>query len=180
MDYMPAGLSRRLGAFALDMVPILGYILLLLAIFAGIPIGIFHIPLTLKLNPILSDTVAFATIVLPVILYFAIQESSPRQTTWGKRRMGLWVITKDGKRLRFFRSLIRSIVKFLPWQIAHTCIFHIPGWPFDVQGFPTWVMAGFIIVYTLIIIYLITITFTPNHQSVYDFIAGSFVVKAEG
>jgi uncharacterized RDD family membrane protein YckC len=92
----------------------------------------------------------------------------------------LRVITKDGSRLSFVQALLRSVVKFLPWQIAHTCLFHIPGWPFAVQGFPTWVMAGFVILYVLLFVYLITLTFTPKRQALYDWLAGSYVVRVKG
>lgn len=180
MENRPAGLLPRLGAFALDLIPILAYIILLLAVFAGIPLGIFHMQPDQGVHPVLFDAVVFVTVVLPVILYFAIQESSPRQATWGKRRFGLRVITKDGGRLSFVQALLRSVIKFLPWQIAHTCLFHIPGWPFAVQGFPAWVMAGFVILYALLFVYLITLTFTPKHRALYDWLAGSYVVKVKG
>jgi uncharacterized RDD family membrane protein YckC len=175
-----AGLLPRLGAFALDLIPILVYIILLLIVFAGIPLGIFHLHPLQGADPVLFDAFVFVTVVLPVILYFAIQESSLRQATWGKRRLGLQVITKNGGKLSFVQALMRSVVKFLPWQIAHTCLFHIPGWPFAVQGFPEWVTAGFVILYALLFAYLITLTLTPKHRALYDWLAGSYVVRMKG
>lgn len=180
MENRPAGFPQRLGAFALDMILILAYIIIVLVVFAGIAIGILHLPLIQGMNPVFSDLVAFVTVVLPVILYHAIQESSSRQATWGKRRLGLRVISKDGDKLSFTRSFARSVVKFLPWQIAHTCLFHIPGWPYATQVFPTWTLVGFGIVYTLLIINLITLTFTPSHRTLHDWVAGSSVVRLKG
>ena len=39
-----------------------------------------------------GDLMAFITLVLPVILYFTLQESSPKQSTW-KRKAGIRVVT---------------------------------------------------------------------------------------
>jgi uncharacterized RDD family membrane protein YckC len=178
MENRPAGFLPRLGAFALDLIPVLVYAILLLAIFASITLGIFHLQPDQGAHPVLFDAVAFVTIVLPVILYFAIQESSPRQATWGKRCLGLRVIAKDGSRLSFVQALLRSGVKFLPWQIAHTCLFHIHGWPFAVQSFPNWVMTGFIVMYVIVAVYLLTLLVKP-HRTPYDWIAGSVVVKRQ-
>ena len=72
MENRPAGLLPRLGAFALDLIPILAYIILLLAVFAGIPLGIIHMQPYQGVHPVLFDAVVFVTVVLPVILYFAI------------------------------------------------------------------------------------------------------------
>jgi uncharacterized RDD family membrane protein YckC len=162
----------------LDLIPILVYILLLLAVFAWILPGLFHVQLLQGLDPILSDIFAFLTVILPTILYFSIQESSQHQATFGKQRFRLRVVDRGGGKLSFMQALVRSIVKFLPWQIAHTSLFHIPGWPFAVQEFPTSVMIGFVIGYALLFIYLITLSITPNHQAPYDWLAGSYVVRA--
>ena len=108
--------------------------------------------------------------VLPVILFFALQEGSARQGTWGKRKLGLRVTRLDGRPLPLGRALVRSFAKFLPWQIAHTCIFHIPGWP------PGWAIAGFGVVRLLVISYLATLGLSKSHRTPYDRLAGSKVL----
>ena len=40
----------------------------------------------------IRDVIAFFTLVLPTILYFTLQESSARQATWGKRKIGIRVV----------------------------------------------------------------------------------------
>jgi uncharacterized RDD family membrane protein YckC len=175
MENRSAGFLPRLGAFALDFIPILGYILITLVIGITIVTGTFKGQSTgAYSNPVLFDAIAFVTVVLPVILYFGIQESSVKRATWGKRRMGLIVVTQNGGRVSFGRALLRSAIKFLPWQMAHTCIFNIPGWPFAVQDFPAWVMTGFIVMYVIVAIYLLSLLIKP-YRTPYDWIAGTVV-----
>lgn len=179
MDCRYAGFLPRLGAFALDLIPILGYILVVLAVGLAITLGLFKGQATGRLaHPVLFDFIAFLTVILPATLYFAIQESSPKKATWGKRRLGLQVITQKGGRLDFGQALLRSAIKLLPWQIAHTCLFHIPGWPFAVQSFPVWVMTGFIVLYLIVAVYLLFLLIKP-HRTPYDWIAGTVVVNKE-
>ena len=46
-------------------------------------------------SPVVMDGIAFLTLIFPVILYFTLQESSPRQATWGKRKVGIKVVNVD-------------------------------------------------------------------------------------
>ncbi len=71
------------------------------------------------------DLFAFVTVVLPVMVTFALMEASPRRATPGKHRVGLVVADQHGQRLSGGRSLARSVVKFVPWQMAHTAVFHL-------------------------------------------------------
>ena len=85
-----AGFIKRLKAFGFDYLLIVGYIILLAAgTMAVIKIsGFFGLSLRWPENPLLADLMAFVTLVLPVILYFTLQESSPKQATWGKTQSG--------------------------------------------------------------------------------------------
>lgn len=179
MRQYSVGFLPRLGAFALDLIPILGYIIILFLVGLGLSLG----PLKGNANnlsdrPILYDFIAFITTILPVVFYFALQESSPKMASWGKRRLGLQVVTQTGDRLSFGRALLRSAIKFLPWQLAHTCLFHIAGWPFAVQSVPAWVMTGFITLYIILAAYFLTLLLKP-HRTLYDLVAGSYVTKAK-
>ena len=71
------------------------------------------------------DGVAFLTLVLPTVLYFSIQESFRRPSTFGKRKMGLRVTDRPGRRLIIGRTLLRSGIRFLPRQLAHTAVFQL-------------------------------------------------------
>ena len=168
-----AGLRPRMLAFALDYLVIAAYALGLagVSLLAGA-----RLPRSLWATPASRDAVAFVTVVLPVILYFALQEGSARQATWGKRRLGLRVTGLDGGQLSLGRALVRSGAKFLPWQIAHTCLFHIPGWPLAPAAPPAWVLAGFGLVWLLVITYLALLGFSRSHRTPYDRLAGSQVI----
>ena len=50
----------------------------------------------------------------------ARQESGPESSTFGKRRHGLVVRTRDGEPVTFTRALIRNVAKIaIPWQLGH-------------------------------------------------------------
>jgi len=172
-----AGLRPRLFAFALDYLLIAVYVIVLTAVAllaASTPLRGLLAPLLA--TPASRDAVTFLTLVLPVILYLALQEGSARQGTWGKRKLGLRVTALDGGQLPLGRALVRSVVKFLPWQIAHTCLFHIPGWPLAPSAPPGWVLAGFGLVWLLVTTYLAMLGFSQSHRTPYDRLAGSKVL----
>jgi uncharacterized RDD family membrane protein YckC len=125
-----AKVQQRIGAFLLDYLVIAAYLVLLVIMSVGLGFG----PLqgsfrAMFANPNSSELSAFLLLVLPVILYFALFECSSWQATWGKRRMRLRIIDTHGARLSFPRSLVRSLLQFLPWELTHACLWRIPGWP---------------------------------------------------
>lgn len=172
-----ARLRPRLLAFALDYLLIAAYATALAAVtFVAAASPLRRILAVLLATPASRDAVAFVTIVLPVILYFALQEGSARQGTWGKRKLGLRVTGLDGGQLPLIRAFVRALVKFLPWQLAHTCLFHYPGWPLAPAAPPAWVTAGFALVWLLVITYLALLGFSKSHRTPYDRLAGSEVL----
>ncbi len=173
-----AGFTKRLKAFAFDYPPISGIIILsaVAAITLTKITGFFGLPLRWPENPLLADLMAFITLIFPVILYFALQESSPRQATWGKRKAGILVVNANGRTLTKGQAFVRSFVKFLPWQIAHTCIFHVEGWPLQAVTPSPVVMAGFGLVYGLVGIYIFSALISKKHRTPYDWVASSSVI----
>ncbi len=174
-------LRPRLIAFALDYLVIAAYAIVL----ASATLLLAASPARSRLaklvaTPASMNAVAFVTLVLPVTLYFALQEGSARQGTWGKRKVGLRVTATGGGQLPAGRALLRSTIKFLPWQIAHTCLFGVPGWPLAPAQPPGWVIAGFGFVWVLVIAYIATLGLSPSHRTLYDRLAGSEVRKVEG
>ncbi len=120
---LAAGAGLRIKAAAIDLSIIAGW-----AAFAGLVgwgLRLLDI-LDLQLETAATrDAFAFATLVLPVTLTFTLMEASLRQATPGKHRVGLVVVDQDEQRLSFGRSFARSILKFAPWQMAHTALFHL-------------------------------------------------------
>jgi len=173
-----AGLRLRMAAFALDYLIIVGYIVVLTVIAFGVVMisGPRQPAAAPFANPLFSDLITFVTLVLPVILYFTLQEGSPRQATWGKRKVGLRVVTAAGEPLSKGQAFVRSLVKFLPWQLAHTSIYHIPGWPLAMTQPTPWVTAGLVLVWVLVGANLASLLLTKTHRTLYDWVAGAFVV----
>ncbi|MGD8497155.1 MAG: RDD family protein [Gemmatimonadales bacterium] len=177
-----AGAAARLRAFAWDYLVILGYLLLLLVLGLFMTLG----PLsgawgTFMSDPIRADAAAFAMAVLPVALYFTFSEASGAGATWGKRRVGLVVValgTATGVGLG--RALIRNGIKFLPWQLAHTAMFHIPGFPMDPHDAPGWTTVVLVAAWSLVAVYLMGLTRPGGRLPLYDRLAGTAVVPAGG
>jgi uncharacterized RDD family membrane protein YckC len=155
-EFQYAGFAIRLKAFALDYLIILVYIVVLFGVNFGIILaggGLEEVSL-LFASLITKDAIAFLTLILPVILYFSLQESSDHQGTWGKRKVGLRMVTTEGETLTRWRAFVRSLIKFLPWQIAHTSLYHWEGWPFAPVDPPPMVIVGFGLTYILVGIYI--------------------------
>ncbi len=164
-----AGLPRRLLASLYDGIVVLAYTVLLLA--AGISVNKATGRIAILQSPIGMDLLSTMTLVVPVVLYFAIQEGPAAQASWGKRKAGIKVIGIRGNRLSFGRSLLRSSVKFLPWELAHVSLIHqflAPGGPaFWVGAVGSEIcVAG----------YILCLLFADGHRTPYDWMAGSLVI----
>ena len=177
----PAGLRLRIIAFSLDYVLICGYIVFLAAVSTLVRRGpLRHRVDSLFVTPTRRDLVAFVTLILPVMLYFAYYESSPQRATWGKRTWGLQVVDVHGKRLSRARALTRAALKFLPWQVAHTSLFHIPGWPMTATSVPPAAQVGLGLVWVMVGAYVVSMMTSKHHQTLYDQLLGSIVIQSDG
>jgi hypothetical protein len=169
MNY--AGLDRRLRAFVWDYLLILGFIMLL-----GMLSRLAPPVQALFQRPVQRQVAAFVVLVLPVVLYFSLAEGSVSGTTWGKHKERLQVVCKNGCRLGMVRSFVRSMLKFLPWQIAHIAIYQsLPGrsWPATV----IWLLYG--LAYGLALLYLLMIWRRADHRAPYDRLAGAAVIETK-
>jgi uncharacterized RDD family membrane protein YckC len=122
-----------------------------------------------------SELYTLITISFPVWLYFVLTEVSGWQATIGKTWLGLQTIDAvGGGQISVRQSLLRTLVKVLPWEVAHLANnLPVPMWYDPEPGF----RAGFILVPVLIILYLVVVILTPNHQSLHDLVAGTLVVN---
>lgn len=107
--------GRRLLAFCIDW--------LVLAVWAGI---IFGITMAVYAGspprvagPWHLQILSFTLMTLPFILYFTVSEASSIQATIGKRILGLCVIGTGKERAPFSRTLLRNVIKFVPWMLGH-------------------------------------------------------------
>ena len=94
-----AGFWKRFAAIFIDSF-ILTFIAFALMFFIG---GMLSEPETITK---ISNFGMLINVVV-VWLYFALQESSERQATLGKRIMSIYVTSKDGSRLSFAQATIR-------------------------------------------------------------------------
>jgi uncharacterized RDD family membrane protein YckC len=159
-----AGFWKRAGAFALDYILILGYFLALYlisllanALFGGLQV--------LFAERIRAQVTGFLLLTLPLTLYFAISESSPRQGTWGKQRLKLKVTDLHGERISFWRAFGRTALKFVPWELSHTLIWQIY---FSSSANSPWINYGFVLVYLLIGLNILSLVISKTHQTLYD------------
>jgi uncharacterized RDD family membrane protein YckC len=168
-----AGFWKRAGAFALDYLIILVY-LLVLALIGWLINSLSSAVSWLFADRFRAQLSGFLLVTLPVTLYFALSESSARRATWGKKKLGLQVTDYNGARISGWRSLGRTTLKFIPWEISHTIVWAIA---FSAGKNPAWINYGLILVYALIGLNLLCLLFTRKHQTMYDLIAKTYVIK---
>ena len=173
-------LWSRLVAFAVDYLIISAYLVFLAALSALLsltPLGPgFR---ALFATPASAEVTAFVLLVAPVLLYFALCESSRWQATVGKRARGLRVVSMAGAAVTFPRALVRNALKLAPWELTHACLWRIPGWPFAPQTPPLWVSVGLILVWVIIAIYAVSLVTSQSGQTIYDRLAGVRVIHVE-
>ena len=168
-----AGFWQRVRAFALDYIIIL-FCLAALTLLSLLINRLFGVNEWLFADRVRAQITGFFLITLPVALYFAFGESSVQQATWGKKRGALMVTDANGARISFWRSLARTLLKFIPWELSHTLIWEIY---FSPQANSLLINYGFILVHGLIGLNIASLLMTKKHQTLYDLLAKTYVTK---
>ena len=172
---VPASLRARAAAFGLDYLVIAAYLIVVVG--AGVLLRLVAQELSTVIfsNPLLGELTGFVLLTLPVTLYFALSERSAAGATWGKRRMRLRVVTVDGQRLGPARSLLRSGLKFVPWELSHFAI-----WQFSAAGPnpPPILTTVLFVVWVLIGLNVVSAKQDQRRRTLYDRGAGTVVVKS--
>lgn len=171
-DLPLAPIPRRLAAFAIDYVILAIYIVIISVVFAVLPTSIVQ---PLFTSPLSGQLTVIVTLTMPVLLYFALSERSSRQATIGKRAVGLHVTDLVGHRMSWQRSLVRNGLKLLPWELAHTCIWRIEGWPTAPQSPSGLPLAGIIIVWAIVLFYVAPLP--ACRRTGYDLLARTAVLR---
>lgn len=166
-----ASFWQRIKAFAIDYEGIALYLGFILGLFVFINYST-NIVQRLFTDRVRAQTLAFLVVDFPITLYFAIGESSVRQATRGKQRLGLKVGDHNGNRISFSRALTRTLLKFIPWELSHTLIWEIY---FSTKLDPTLINIGFVLVYILIGLNIASLVISKTKQTLYDFLAGTYV-----
>lgn len=104
--------KTRAKELLIDYLFILGYLVILF----GINMLIYFVILggIPSFNQLQSQLIALFFSVIPIIVIFSFLDYN--KGTFGKRKAGLKVYYKNKK---FIESLLRNIIKFLPWQLGH-------------------------------------------------------------
>lgn len=128
---------RRMVAGLIDNALIIGWACLIAAVSLSLGGGTMSVKW-------LGYLLALSTLTLPVVVVFALFEATGRHATPGKRLLGLEV-AGIGAAPGFARLLMRNVLKFLPWELAHIGIWLTPGQPFvEAPGIVGWsfIFAG--------------------------------------
>jgi uncharacterized RDD family membrane protein YckC len=164
-------------AFAADYVVIVVWIAFVstAGLVARSLLGIRLEAMTTDADKIQGHAVGFTALTLPVMLYFAAAEHFPWRGTPGKRLLGLQVLSVDGfATAPLTRLLVRSALKFAPWELAHTVVWHSPGQPF-VTGPDGWGVAGYAVSLAVVVLYVVCL-FVGSGRTPYDWAARTIVV----
>lgn len=104
--------KQRLKELFIDYICLLIYLLILL----GITMGIYFVVLKgiPEFNELQTQLTAFVTSVIPIILIFSFLDYTKGSAGKQKAGLELYYINKT-----FVASLVRNIIKFLPWQLGH-------------------------------------------------------------
>jgi uncharacterized RDD family membrane protein YckC len=174
MKFSYAGLWRRSLAFALDYLVIAAYLALLGLVSILVNTTAPTLGAAFFANRLSDHITAFLLVSLPVTLYFALLEASSWQATWGKRKLDLRVVRNDGARLSTGRALGRTVLAFIPWELAHTLIWQIrfaPATPLPL------ITGGFVLVWVLVGANVARLAVPKTHQSLADWLAGTYVIE---
>jgi uncharacterized RDD family membrane protein YckC len=177
-----AGFWLRVKAFAWDYLVLAVYIVTISA--AGQIIAALWPTVAARAfgSAISGQAWGFLLMTLPVTLYFGLMESSPRQATWGKTKTRLIVVGPHGVRLNRGRAIVRAALKFVPWELAHFTLWQSLIWQDGAiigqadELTPTMAVTTSAL-WLLIAVNVLSLVLSPTRQTLYDRIAGAFVMK---
>jgi uncharacterized RDD family membrane protein YckC len=164
---------RRVAAGGVDYGIVAAYLGVLGLVGAlGRTAGLLPRHITTPGGRIVGQLTVIAVLTVPVTLWFARWEATPRGATPGKRLLGLRVSRLDGGGLSWSDSILRSTVKIaVPWEVGHTAVWNSLVWP----GPETPVnMALFTVANGLLVVNLVTV-FLGARRTPYDRLAGTIV-----
>ncbi|MEN0049482.1 MAG: RDD family protein [Bacteroidota bacterium] len=159
---------RRIGAYLLDYT--------IIAVYASLLFGM-TILLDLKnsnLTPLSGQLVGLVLMTLPVFLYFFLMEQSKNGATIGKKILNIAVSSEIQNRRK--SVLKRNVIKFLPWELAHTGVHWMVFYSASESEPPVWVWITLVIPQIIVIAYLISIILSKGKSSLYDWISKTSVI----
>lgn len=173
-------LRKRLIALWFDYLVILGWMGALGLVSLVLFLTLGRIPDYLgTLGPMGAQALFFVVLTLPVGLYLFASESSPAHATFGKRKAGIKVVSQDGQNVTKKQILVRTVVKLLPWEIAHTFVWQMQ-YVFYEQGYDAmpapWIFIGLNVATILAVAYVAMVVFRKDGRGPHDITAKTRVV----
>lgn len=167
---------RRIAAFFVDY---FAFMVPFLAVLSLVAWALF----SFEVDPMpesawLKHGIMLVLLTLPIVLYFALCESSSRQGTLGKRLMRVAVVNDAGERASLSHTTIRAVAKFLPWEVFHAIYWHWEGWPTNPAAPTTLQIVGLAVGWFAVAGYLISL-FIQRGRTPYDWVAGTVVVRVK-
>lgn len=181
MNIHVALLKARLLAFLIDYLIIVVYGLCLAGItFLVYNIALGSIPdLINTIGPFGTQLIGFITLTLPVGLYFYFTESGKYHASVGKRVLKIKIQNTGNFEVTKKQIAVRTIIKFLPWEFAHTFVHQVVFYSQNNGTPPVWVMVGLTIANLLPLIYVGMIIFRKDHRGPHDLVAKTLVVSTK-
>jgi len=129
-------------------------------------------------GPLGTQLLFFLLLTVPIGVYLYATESGRYHATLGKRKAGLRVVSVHEAPLSKMQVFWRTIVKLLPWEIAHTFVWQLQ-YVFYTHGYqpepPVWVMIGLSGSILLAAIYVLMVLLRKDARGPHDLVAGTHV-----
>jgi len=175
---VPAPIWRRFLALFIDWLIILAYASLL---FGGVLLvthfWLHHLPNLVRLyGPWGAHLVGFVALTLPVGLYFIATEASVGHASLGKRIAKIRVKSTSKNRLGVGRTTIRTAIKLLPWELAHTAIYWLVAATEQHRNPSTLTVILLVLANILPLVYIAYVVFRRDHRAPHDMFAKTIVV----
>lgn len=164
--YMTRLLIHRVLAWIIDY----GIIVLYAVLLFTVTRTLFNVKLA-YLNPYFGQLISFLTLTLPVIAYSYLTEKSKLKATIGKRFLNLIVLTPENRTPQSI--LLRNVLKYLPWELAHTGVHWIIYFESIGSEIPIWTWVILIVPQIMVFIYFFSIILSKGKESIYDKISGT-------
>jgi uncharacterized RDD family membrane protein YckC len=170
-----ATIFRRIFAYAIDALLVFAVFVWITQAFVFAPIreGLFGSDDWFQ-SGWKTEIYTMVTISVPVWLYFGLFEISSWRGTIGKRLLNLRTVDeKTRKRIGPAQATLRTLLKMLPWEIAHLSNnLPVPMWYDPDPGF----RSGFAVVPLIGLTYIVLVLATEKRQSLHDLAAKTVVV----
>ncbi|MCW6663393.1 RDD family protein [Aerococcaceae bacterium NML190073] len=158
----PIQLKDRVWALLIDWAVICLYLIFLFVGFTILYTALFG-TIFVSFDEGVTQVISFVTSVLPVTIAFAVMDY--RGGTIGKRKRGLTVAFRQRS---FGASLLRNVVKFLPWQLGHMTAIHAIYHPENML----WLVILNVLTYSILLLMLMAL-WRQDKRHLADFVAGT-------